>query len=53
MKNAGNQTGSEAGHMEEKAQAKRPALSPDGWAVTLALALALLVRLGALKHIPW
>jgi hypothetical protein len=28
-------------------------LSLDGWAVTLALAAALLVRLGVLKHIPW
>jgi len=28
-------------------------LSLDGWAVALALAAALLVRLGVLKHIPW
>ncbi|MHB1022375.1 MAG: hypothetical protein ACYC46_02840 [Acidobacteriaceae bacterium] len=44
---------SEAGNVEVKTQAKRRGLSLDGWAVTLALALALLVRLGALKHIPW
>lgn len=28
-------------------------LSLDGWAVVLALALALLVRVGVFKHIPW
>ena len=28
-------------------------LSLDGWAVALALAAALLVRIGVLKHIPW
>jgi hypothetical protein len=28
-------------------------LSLDGWAVALALAAALLVRLGVLKHVPW
>ena len=28
-------------------------LSLDGWAVALALAAALLVRLGVVKHIPW
>jgi hypothetical protein len=28
-------------------------LSLDGWAVTLALLLALLVRLGVIKTIPW
>jgi hypothetical protein len=28
-------------------------LSPDGWAVMLALALALAVRFGLLKHVPW
>lgn len=41
----------EAGNTEVKA--KRRGLSLDAWAVTLALTLALLVRLGALKHIPW
>ena len=28
-------------------------LSPDTWAVLLSLALALLVRLGVLKTVPW
>ena len=28
-------------------------LSLDTWAVTSALVLALLVRAGVLKHIPW
>lgn len=32
---------------------KRKALSLDGWAVTLALLLAALVRFGVLKHISW
>jgi hypothetical protein len=32
---------------------KRKALSLDGWAVTVALALAALVRFGVLKHISW
>jgi hypothetical protein len=25
----------------------------DGWAVALALVLALLVWIGAIKHVPW
>ena len=28
-------------------------VSLDAWAVIFALALAILVRLGVLKHIPW
>ena len=32
---------------------KRAALSIDGWAVAIALALVALVRTGVLKHIPW
>ena len=32
---------------------KRKTLSLDGWAVTVALALAALVRFGVLKHISW
>jgi len=28
-------------------------LSPDTWAVLLSLALALLVRFGAIKNVPW
>jgi hypothetical protein len=31
----------------------RPGLSLDAWAVITSLVLALLVRVGALKHIPW
>jgi len=39
---------------EEKVQKKmRPAISIDERAVALALTLALLVWLGAIKHIPW
>jgi hypothetical protein len=33
--------------------AKRLRLSLDSWAVLLALAAALAVRLGVLKHISW
>lgn len=33
--------------------AKRWRLSLDAWAVLLAFAAALAVRLGVLKHIPW
>jgi hypothetical protein len=32
---------------------KIKALSLDGWAVAIALALAALVRLGVLKHVAW
>lgn len=32
---------------------KRWQLSLDSWAVILAFALALLIRAGAVKHIPW
>ncbi|MGH9713875.1 MAG: hypothetical protein ACRD5M_11320 [Candidatus Acidiferrales bacterium] len=41
---------------ESDAQEKKPStfkLSLDSWAVTLALALSLLVWLGLIKHIPW
>ena len=31
----------------------RPILTPDGWAVAVALLLAALVRLGVLKHVAW
>jgi hypothetical protein len=31
----------------------RPSLSLDTWAVITSFVLALLVRVGALKHIPW
>ena len=36
---------------EEKSRGFR--LSVDGWAVTLALFLSLLVALGVIKKIPW
>ncbi len=36
---------------EEKPRGLR--LSLDGWAVTLALFLSLLVALGVIKKIPW
>ncbi|HEY4740129.1 MAG TPA: hypothetical protein VIH76_05995 [Candidatus Acidoferrales bacterium] len=32
---------------------KRFAIPVDGWAVTLALLAALLVRAGVIKHVPW
>jgi len=40
---------------EKKNGANRPRfrLSLDTWAVAMALAAALLVRAGVLKHIPW
>jgi hypothetical protein len=31
----------------------RPRLSTDTWAVVLSLALALVVRIGLLKTVPW
>lgn len=39
--------------MSEEKSPKRFRLSLDAWAVAAALTLALLVRVGALKHIPW
>ena len=32
---------------------KRFQLTVDGWAVAIALALALLVRLGLIHRVPW
>ncbi len=34
-------------------QETKRGLSLDGWAVAIALLLAALVRLGALKHVGW
>jgi hypothetical protein len=34
-------------------QTARSRFSLDAWAVTLALALAILVWSGVIKHIPW
>jgi hypothetical protein len=31
----------------------RPRLSTDTWAIVLSLALALIVRIGLLKTVPW
>ena len=31
----------------------RPRLSTDTWAIVLSLALALIVRVGLLKTVPW
>jgi hypothetical protein len=31
----------------------RPRLSTDTWAILLSLALALIVRIGLLKTVPW
>jgi hypothetical protein len=33
--------------------ASKPRISPDTWAVLLALALAFLIRIGLLKSVPW
>jgi hypothetical protein len=30
-----------------------PKLSLDTWAVLLALAVAILIRLGVISHVPW
>ncbi len=39
---------------ENAVQAKEPwRLSLDSWAVVVALLMALLVRVGVFKHIPW
>jgi hypothetical protein len=32
---------------------KRAKFSVDWWAVTLALLVALLVRIGVIRHVPW
>ena len=43
--------------MSEETNAVRPgsrwSLSLDSWAVVLALLIALLVRAGIFKHVPW
>ena len=41
--------------MENEATREQPkrGLSLDGWAVAIALLLAALVKLGALKHVGW
>ncbi len=39
--------------MPDKTPARRIHLSLDTWSVLAAFALAALVRLGVLKHIPW
>ncbi len=39
--------------MSEPAATKSFRLSLDAWAVAAALLLALLVRTGVLKHVPW
>lgn len=38
---------------EQPAARKGPAISPDTWAVAIALALALLIRLGIIHRVPW
>jgi hypothetical protein len=38
---------------ENLAKRVRTVVSVDEWAVALALALALLVWAGAIKHVPW
>jgi len=32
---------------------KGPSLSLDAWAVVIALALALIVKFGVIKNVPW
>ena len=41
-----------AGETKAAEKQRRP-LSLDGWAVGIALVLAVLVRLGVLKHVGW
>lgn len=38
---------------KHKTENKNYRISLDTWAVALGLLLAVLVRFGALKHIPW
>ena len=38
---------------EIRTERKTALLSLDGWAVTIALLLAALVRFGVLKHVGW
>lgn len=49
--NSGNQEGQLSHSSESPGAAK--GLSLDTWAVALALALALLVRLGVIQKVPW
>ncbi len=44
---------SEGNEKKSSANWKRFRISLDTWAVAIALAAALLVRAGVLKHIPW
>ena len=37
----------------KKEKPPAPGISPDVWAVTLALILSLLVWAGWIRHIPW
>jgi hypothetical protein len=39
--------------VQEKAVRRKWLLSLDGWAVVAALLAALLIRVGAFKHVPW
>jgi len=39
--------------MSSESPAKKPLLSLDTWAVLLSLALALAIKLGAIKTITW
>jgi hypothetical protein len=45
----------EIGSMANQVTQEKPkrSLSLDGWAVAIALLLAALVKLGALKHVGW
>jgi hypothetical protein len=42
-----------AANSHKPSPAKRWRLTVDGWAVTIALVLALLVRLGLIHRVPW
>ncbi|MFZ3212974.1 MAG: hypothetical protein WA188_15835 [Terriglobales bacterium] len=44
---------SEADDKKSSANGRPFRISLDTWAVAIALAAALLVRAGVLKHIPW
>lgn len=42
-----------ASEVKVTVEQKRWGLSLDGWAVLAALFLALLVRVGIFRHVPW
>jgi hypothetical protein len=39
--------------LSNKRKSSKLTIGPDTWAVAVALTLALLVGIGAIKHVPW